>query len=67
MTPGEQTELTALTEHRLECRLAWVGALSNLATNGAQYPTVPQYVHLQRLLGALLMSQQRMDDFNRSR
>ena len=66
MTPAEQTELSALTEHRHECRLAWIDELSNLATNGMQYPTVLQYVNLQRLLGALTVSQQRIDDFQAS-
>ena len=67
MSPVDQNELDALTNHRQLCRRKWVDALSNLATNGRPHPTVPQYEGLERLLRSLKISQQRIDRFERTR
>ena len=67
MSPEDQNELDALTNNRHSCRRKWVDALSTLATNGQPHPTVLQYEGLERLLHSLKISQQRLDDFERTR
>jgi hypothetical protein len=66
MTPEDQNEFDALTNERHICRRRWVDALSTLATNGRPHPTVVQYEDLERLLRSLKISQQRVDDFERT-
>jgi hypothetical protein len=59
----DTAELAALKDHRQGCRIAWIGALSHLATGGQRYPTVEQYERLENLLRSLKLAQRRIDDF----
>lgn len=59
----DTAELAALKNHRQGCRIAWIGALSHLATGGQRYPTVEQYERLENLLRSLKLAQRRIDDF----
>jgi hypothetical protein len=67
MSPEDQNEFDVLTLDRQTCRQTWVAALSDVATSGRLHPTVKQYEGLERLLRALRISQQRLDDFERTR
>jgi hypothetical protein len=61
MNRADEVELAALRDHRRGCRIAWIGALSYLATAGQPYPSVDQYERLENLLRSLKLSQRRID------